>query len=194
MIIFCMSEMATPFIKNNTKFIGGIVKIVRTLWTYPSQVFRAIDYYELMGALDPIFISGVHEDIIQFFLSLFQALHSECSVNVPIEYVPSASKSFHEAIGWKRSFFSDNFYHQIAEAFYCRRCMKTGVRYSTENIFLLSVPTNSKVFSLEECLAQYLACERKPKCNSCHIYLNVERKISRFPLIAIMALKRYVLN
>lgn len=166
-----------------------VAHLIRTLWGNSYSVIKPSEFYKKFTSLSPVYKAGYHEDCMEFFLQLYNYLSDDCASDVISKNFWSETQmAWYKQHGGKKSFYINIFYHQIRIQYSCKSCKTSNLKFDIENIFYLSVPEKS--FKLEHSMQSYINSKERLICKKCRRLKEVNKTISFYPTVLIIALKR----
>lgn len=117
-IIFVCKGFYQQFLGNKkTSILQELSELIFSLWCNLEKSVYPGKFYDKVREIDPLYAAGTHEDILQFFFAIFEALHEDCSIQIKDDNAAPATRAWNKQLNWTKSFFSDQFYHQLKVCF-----------------------------------------------------------------------------
>ncbi|CAG9768504.1 unnamed protein product [Ceutorhynchus assimilis] len=195
------SDLSNRITRRDPRIITEFVKVIQSLCEGAEndrKVFRPTAFYEAVSRLDPLYSKGNHEDCMEFFIFLFNQLHDDCAFDLRRQtgVMLERTKSWYTHLQGRTSFWVDLFYHQFKCTKTCLVCKATVDSYETDNSFMLPVPHDPGVRSvqLKHLISNYLQDNQilDYKCSKCkNLGVINTKEITLAPEILVLILKRY---
>ncbi|CAH0562345.1 unnamed protein product [Brassicogethes aeneus] len=169
--------------------------VVEQLWSNDGGYLVPNEFYNKLCYLEPNFAQGNHEDCMEFFLVLFNAIHNDCTVPMerPDVLTPKLEAKMCQLSG-KTSVFVDLFYHQVRDYRYCTNCKSTSFNFEVDSTLMLPIPNSKSHLGnlVTDYFKDYLISDFC--CSKCKKGVRNARDLVDTPRILVCVLKRYVQN
>lgn len=171
-----------------------VANLFQKMQTCGVAAITPTELYNQVKKLRPMYAKGNHEDCMEFFVFVLNALIEDTSIYLSEKERRAIHNTWYGRQESMRSIFQDLFFYQLRTDRFCHTCKTNTAHVETESALMLGVPHHPS--DLRDLLCQYTAsfslCDFV--CNTCKRPLEHKRKFLRMPSILVVVLKRYYMD